>query len=189
MGTKQLQADKRVAEVALNEAGKAATLTLAPGWTYEGSSGPFTLKNVEHGHQIVRGAVNPDAKAMRAPRAPRERKEGVDPTPTLPRPDAPPPRPREPIESSAIVFRTRMSSHRHNHEVVGWLRFDTDNPERVPKGSDLLARVREQLRPAIRVGSPDDYKPDAKRWTNRDQTNSRKNDEAGAPWGNVNYGD
>jgi hypothetical protein len=189
MGTKQLQADKRVAEVTLNEAGKAATLTLAPGWTFNGSSGPFTLKNVEHGHQIVRGAVNPDAK--RAPRAPRAtpspqgpQGRGAATQPSIDRPDAPP-APLKPRGDVIIVYRTKLVSDKA--EITGWLKVtDEANPK---TKAELLKRVTSQLRSYIKVGKLEDYRPEAKRWTNRDQALARQNDGNGCPWGIENHGD
>jgi hypothetical protein len=181
-----------VAEVTLNEAGKASTLTLAPGWTFEGSSGPFTLKNVEHGHQIVRGAVNPDAKrAPRATPAPRERKEGFDPSPRpSPSPEATE-RPAGPRGHAVLVYRTKLVSEKHNEEVTGWLRYDTD-PEKGREPftkAQLYERVWAQLKSYIRVGKPEDYQPEFKHWTNKDQAAARKNEESGSPWGSENHGD
>ena len=74
MSTKGLMAHKKVAEVTLNEQGKAATLTLKEPWLFDGQRGPFTLKNVEHGHTITKNAYD-------------ERKGPKEPKPIAPKHD------------------------------------------------------------------------------------------------------
>lgn len=70
MSTKALQEHKKVAEVTLNEQGKAKTITLKAPWLFEGSRGPFDLKSVEHGHKITKAAYHedkgPPAKIVKA---------------------------------------------------------------------------------------------------------------------------
>lgn len=191
MGTKQLQADKRVSEITLNEAGKAATLTLADGWTYEGSSGPFTLKNVEHGHQIVRGATNPNkATAKRAP--PTERQNvtrGVNPEAA----DAPPMIcPAKPRGDEVFVYRVTLEplpGSKDQREICGWLRASSTLPP-----ADLEARTWAMLRSHLSIGGQktagaDTHVAKSWRWTNKDQAKARADGDMGSPWSGENHGD
>lgn len=89
MSTKGLMEHKKVAEVTLNEAGKAATLTLKAPWLFDGQRGPFTLKNVDHGHKIVKGSYHED----KGPKSPAPAPDPSAPAIRSPfgaRPSAPP---------------------------------------------------------------------------------------------------
>lgn len=192
MSTKGLMAHKRVAEVTLNEAGKAATLTLAPGWLYEGSRGPFTLVNVEHGHKIVKGAVS-DGSVPLAVRSPPKRSlpttDGPEPkhstNPDYVSPlDRPAPRTHE-----AFIYRLalveRGKSPKEGRDRFAWLQMTEPLPD-----DKLNERAWSMLRgyhgPEL---SEDTHEAQAFRWTNAHQDLARKAGEIGSPWaGKVNHG-
>lgn len=184
MSTKGLMADKRVASVELNEAGKAARLTLAPGWTYEGSAGPFDLKNVDHGHQIVKAAKSdgsvasaPRARKATTPGAPKG--AGVPPSPNPARtttdPSALPP--GSPRRHEMFVYRVMMVSEVNNHERGSWFR-STQPATDEQKKRHIAALGHMGLRHPV-----DSYKPSFRRWTKADERKARAEQSMGCPWG------
>lgn len=184
MSTKGLIADHRVAEVTLNEAGKAATLTLAPGWTFDNSSGPFTLASVTHGHDIVKGAINPNApgRAKRT-QSPTPQRIALDGSPLAP--PAPSPatlaaiQPRKDIE--AYIYRMKLSSA--NHETTGWIR-----TTRAIEQSDITTRARDLLSSphASRFkGQDGPTRASGKLWAVDDERAARKANDSGCPWPSV----
>ena len=180
-------ADKRVAEVTLNSAGKAATLTLAPGWTFEGSAGPFQLTNVEHGHKIVKAATNPNAPS-RGQRA-TQKKAQPDAQPS---PDGAPYRPPEPSPAElkkiaprrdipeAFIYRVKMAGP--GHDIFGWIRTTREIEE-----AEVANRARDLLTGALVHAKKDasKYRPSGKRWTVEDERAARKANDAGCPWPSV----
>jgi hypothetical protein len=186
-------AHKKVAEVTLNDAGKAATLTLAEGWAFDGSRGPFTLDNVEHGHRIVKGAIADGT----APVTARQRSqrlnttESVAPAPSRPVPDLE--RPTKPRGDVIIVYRLMLIPRDESagDEVSGWLK-----PSREYTKKELdewcwsnLARYGRAPDGRPRRLTPETHKPWHKRWTNKDQASARKAEENGSPWASENHGD
>lgn len=183
MSTKGLIADPRVAHVELHPiTGKAFKITLAPGWTFEGGSGPFELTSVDHGHKIVKAATNPDApgRAARAKR-PKAQPSGVPADPAAPyAPPEPSPkelraiRKRDDIE--AWVFRP--IARWPGHEVTGWIR-----ASQKPKGS-MIKQARDILRHHIlRLGGdPDTAEIECPRWGVEEEKAARAANTAGCPW-------
>ncbi len=187
MSTKSLMADKRVAEVTLNDAGKAATLTLAPPWLFEGSPGPFNLTNVEHGHKIVKGAIGCD-KAARAPRSAKPAPATGEPAGAKieggPNPeDIATPRlspQRRSDDTKGYVYRIIMKSTTHNHEVASW---------HMMAGPNTPEKMRQHARsfypfPAMkgedRGASYDDIQVIL--WTEEHEKAARDGNYAGCPW-------
>lgn len=187
MSTKGLIADKRVAHVGLNDAGKAATLTLAAPWLYEGQRGPFTLNGVEHGHKIVKGAVSDGSTAIpaaiRAPRAaPTERLKEHSGDAALPfvQPDpinlaaGPPPAPRK--GNGEYVYRYRCYSPSKDHEVIGWIKTTREYTHQMQ-----LEESRRASSHAFKAGT-DDYEITAYRWTHTLEKGAKASGNLGSPF-------
>lgn len=183
MSTKGLIADHRVASVTLNDAGKAATLTLAPGWTFDGQSGPFTLDSVTHGHNIVKGAINPSAPG-RAKRTQGPRPQPTDPSLPFDGPPAPPAATLAKItkrsDIEAFIYRTKLVDG--DIEVTGWMR--TGQPIERP---DLNLRVQDMLNSTLvnRGGDRSTAKASAILWTVEMERAARKANDSGCPWPSV----
>jgi hypothetical protein len=183
MSTKGLQQHKKVAEVTLNAAGKAATLTLAPGWHYEGSRGPFTLTNVEHGHQIVKAATSDGTgpAVLRAPKVapPTPRGQGVapDPIPDRRPADNPGEAPARMRGHEMFVYRVLFVSEANQHEVGGWLRFSSA-PDKAAIDKTLKGWGHNGFRDPV-----DSYVGSLTRWTKKDERKARDDRTAGCPWG------
>lgn len=176
MSTKSLMADKRVKEVTLNDAGKAATLTLADGWSYEGSSGPFNLTNVEHGHKIVKAASGPKGVAAREPRSaqPKPQREGE----AAPATNSPPPSlPRGPV-APIFVYRTELVCG-SVHTITGWLK--TSRPM---TRKQLFQETINQLERHQREGLA--YEVASYPWTKSHEQRAGKELTAGSPWAGEN---
>jgi hypothetical protein len=184
---------KKVAEVTLNAAGKAETLTLAPPWLYNGERGPFTLTSVDHGHQIVKGATS-DGSAAPAPKAkaPKSVHRGsIDP-------DSPSPHsfavstPAAPRGHEIIVYRAVLvkddepsaGESRIGHEVCGWFQLPA-----VLGKKELAARTHQGLDSYLPDGSdPKDWRCESFRWTQKMQDAARKAGDSGSPWSGANHG-
>lgn len=177
MSTKGLMTHKKVAQVTLNASGKAETLTLAPGWFYEGSAGPFTLENVEHGHKIVKSATSDGtapAPVARAPKAAAPKIEGAPADAPAPRPAPVGPRVSHPV----YVYRIGLKSD--DHEVVGWLKANREWPRK-----ELNEHCHSSLGPYCQ-GPIEDYRPSVVRWTPAMDKQARKDGTAGSPYGSEN---
>lgn len=199
MSTKSLMADKRVAQVTLNDAGKAATLTLIDPWTFEGSAGPFTLKNVEHGHQIVKGATGgvvsraPRSSAPKAPATllppkgnPTEAMKR-DPGSETPSTAAPIPPGTQREQMGIFVYRIGRVSDELNHEVYGWLKATRRwTPKMLAEHSNAqLCGSYKGGREAMHL-----YEDVSRIWTKGDEREARTKQTMGSPWAteNINSG-
>lgn len=214
MSTKGLMAHKKVASVTTHGddmgklAGKAATLTLAAPWLFDGGRGPFTLKNVEHGHDIVRAAYD----ERHGPGATSTRKEGGGPKTSAPRPvtrgvvsdpsqsDLPifPARPHErPAQFTGrdplyiwrwtVVSETavkRISGQyiepEPGHEISGW--FMTSSKEGKPTAKALRDKALAHARRSMVVGHEDSYTATVAQFTVEDERKAKARKEAGSPW-------
>jgi hypothetical protein len=198
MGTKQLQADRRVADVQVNDAGKATHLTLAPGWSFNGSAGPFALDNVDHGHKIVRGAEPDGSVAVGTRRArsasrkpPASSGDGIPPEPSGDKPPA----------SRATEFAAPREQHvdycyrlclvpigeeikGQGKEVVGWLKLTQKL-----SAKELGERTWKMLGHMLPKATAKTHEPKSFRWLNSHQADARKRDELGAPFKDTNFGD
>lgn len=182
MSTKGLMEDRRTKDVQVNEAGKACELTLADGWTYNGSAGPFPLDSVTHGHQIVKGAVNPDdpgrKRATRKPAKPKPAPgvafgEEEAPTP------APAPPPVRRSGSGKFVYRAILFDTEKSHEVTGWIQSTyAYQPKRLEEATHHL------LDHALRCagGDPEAAEVRSHKWTAADEKKCREDKTAGSPW-------
>jgi hypothetical protein len=197
MSTKGLMAHKKVKEVTLNDAGKAATLTLADGWTYEGSAGPFTLTNVEHGHTIVKNAVGAGGTTS-TPRAP---KSATSAQRSASEPElndrgelmhgAKKPlqldRPTEPRGDTIFVYRMMLvpkEGSAAKEERAGWLKTSREysTKEQAEWAWNNLARSHK---PHV---TAETHVARTFRWTNKHQAAARKDGVLGSPWGGENHG-
>jgi hypothetical protein len=193
-------ADRRVASVELNEAGKAAKLVLAPGWTYQGATS-FDLKNVEHGHQIVRGA-EPDGtvavnsrRARTATRQPPSEPGAAILAAVLPpepsadtKPVSKPIGPRDgPME---WVYRLALDPlEGHAGEARGWLKTTVKKDAKALAQHTWGALKNSCFSSAGRgkEATPKTHVVKSFRWTNAHEADARKRGESGAPYGG-NYG-
>lgn len=182
MSTKSLMADRRVKEVTLNHMGKASTLELADGWTYNGESGPFHLTSVNHGHEIVKGAVNPDDKGAKR-RHPSAKAPSSSPGVAAPA-NVPPSTTGEPPERIAgfkghSIYRTLLFSPELNREWAGWIRSTyAYTPTRMEEAT------RHQLEGLARIAGADPETLEVRtvKWTKAMEKEARENETAGAPW-------
>lgn len=194
MSTKGLIADKRVERVDLNEAGKAAFLTLADPWRYNGEKGPFKLDNVDHGHKIVKGATGgTSARAPRAATAPAPKPVAPkgNPTEAMKRdPGSETPSTAAPVppgfvrgEAKIYVYRIVQKSEALNHEVVGWLKTNRPWPK-----DWLASHSQEQLCQAFK-GEREAYhfyEDGSFLWTKKMEEDARKAGDMGSPFRSEN---
>lgn len=192
MSTKGLMADKRVEEVTLNDAGKAATLTLRDPWRFNGEKGPFKLDNVDHGHKIVKAATG--GTVTRSPRAaPSPVPSGPkgNPTEAMKRdPGSETPSTAAPIPPGAIrktegiyVYRMKRVSEQLNHEVVGWLKTTRPWPKSWLESHTLqsLCHAFKGGREALHL-----YEDASRLWTKADEKAARAAGDLGSPWASEN---
>lgn len=170
MSTKGLIAHKKVAEVTLNDQGKAQTLTLKEPWVFaeggaEPSRGPFTLKNVDHGHMITKCAYDP-AKGPKKPKAiaptPTTTPRGAihDPFHTRDEPEQPlapsyEVEHSEPLELPSQPFLPfKAIAQTGDHEIVFWFFSYRRQPirDQMSNARKALTRLKGALR-----GKPQDY--------------------------------
>jgi hypothetical protein len=199
MSTKGLMAHKRVKEVTLNDAGKADTLTLADGWTFEGSAGPFKLINVEHGHKIVKSAIGAGCTTS-GPRKVKAASPAHPATPSEPllndrgellhgqKKSQDFTKPTEPRGDVVFVYRiTLVPTGDRKDEAAGWLK---TSEERDDKALAEWAWIN-LANVALNGQLPRDKKSHlvkAFRWTNKHQEAARKDGVLGSPWGGENHG-
>ena len=198
MSTKGLMAHKKVSEVTLNEAGKAATLTLKEPWRYKGESGPFTLISVDHGHDIVKKARHKDdpqydgkdwvpARKAGEPGAPKVTRgvatDGHGPSggctllePSLQPVGGPNRQPGAGIKRMAI-YHGLITDPEAGHEVSVWLKYPRPMPDR--------ARIEDALKAAAPMmkGPASSYtERKVTRWTLKDERAAKAAGHAGSPW-------
>ena len=170
MSTKGLIAHKKVAEVTLNDAGKAQTLTLKEPWVFaeggaEPSRGPFTLKNVDHGHTITKCAFDP-AKGPKTPKAiaptPHSTPRGAihDPFHTREAPEIVQEPVHEAVHSEPLELPDRpflpfkAVAMKDDHDIIFWFFSYKRQPirDQMANARKALTRLKGVLR-----GKPQDY--------------------------------
>jgi len=188
MSTKGLMAHKKVAELTLNASGKADTLMLLPPWLYNGERGPFKLANVEHGHQIVKGATS-DGSSAPKPKA-KAAKPTYDPAANSPHTElgagakhGNPPETRHddanPRGHELFIYRWERSSPVNGHTIAGWFR------SAQPKTEKSLIKNFEDTWGHNSMREPVDSYTDWKiwRWTKAMQRAAIRDQTMGCPWG------
>jgi hypothetical protein len=193
MSTKGLMEHKKVEAVTLHGpeagklAGKAATLTLKPLWQYKGSSGPFDLTSVDHGHFIVkqsREAGKPQYEgpdfSKGAPAAPRGQSHTESGESSGPASEAiPPANPNATPWSGGrmAVWRTILANPESGHEVGGWVRHN----KVLPRG-ELERRAREAAASQFKGDSAAYTEVSIKKWTVADEKKAHREGTMGSPW-------